>query len=193
MIEMVPNWHPIWVHFPIALLSIATLLFVLGSLRPQHPGAATATTVARWNLALGMMFLIPSLLTGYLAYNSVAHDSAGHEAMHRHLYAAWITVALFVAAGFVAWRERRRTSGAGLLLLVLILPAAGMLSVTGYLGAENVYRHGIGVERLPDTDDHHHGEHHDDAAEGHAGDASDKPTQDDPGRSEHQHHHHSGH
>lgn len=193
MIEIVPNWHPIWVHFPIALLSVAALLFVLGSVRPEHPLAATATTVARWNLALGTLFLLPTLVTGYLAYNSVAHDSAGHEAMHRHLYAAWITVALFVGAGFVAWRERRRTSGAGLLLLVLILPAAGMLSVTGYLGAENVYRHGIGVERLPDPDDHHHGHDHGDHHGHQHGDGIDGHGETEPSGSGPERHHHANH
>lgn len=30
MIEIIPNWHPIFVHFTIALLTISTLLYVAG-------------------------------------------------------------------------------------------------------------------------------------------------------------------
>lgn len=157
MIEIVPNWHPLWVHFPIALLSVAALLFWLTSLKPDHHRAAMLTSVARWNLALGLVSLAPTLATGLLAYNSVAHDSAGHVAMTRHLWVALLASLLFVLAGLLAWRDRRRAAGAAPLLALLLLPAWLALMTTGYLGAENVYRHGIGVERLPDPDDHHHG------------------------------------
>lgn len=86
MVEIVPNWHPIWVHFPIALLSIATLFFLLGLVFPGKLGEKV-TAAARWNLAVGCALLIPTLLTGYLAYNSVAHDGPGHQAMKRHMTA----------------------------------------------------------------------------------------------------------
>ena len=161
MIEIVPNWHPVWVHFPIALRSIAVVLFVLAGVLRDRPMAPGATLVARWNLALGVLLLIPSLITGYLAYGSVEHDSAGHEAMTRHLWAAWITTGLFIAAAIAAWMDRHRQAGASVLLLVLLVPGLAAISATGYLGAENVYRHGIGVERLPDPDDHHHHNDHD--------------------------------
>ncbi len=169
MIEIVPNWHPLWVHFPIALLTVAVLLFWLGRFWPEVARARTLITVARWNLGLGVLFLVPTLITGYLAYNSVAHDSAGHEAMERHLVAAWIASGLFVVAAVLAWRERQQKRTVGMPLLAVLLAGLVAIGVTGYLGAENVYRHGIGVERLPNPDDHHHGhgdsDHEHDASE----------------------------
>jgi hypothetical protein len=64
---------------------------------------------------------------------------------------------LFTAAAALAWRERGRKAGAGALLGATLLAGAITLTVTGYLGAENVYRHGIGVQRLPDVHEHGHG------------------------------------
>jgi uncharacterized membrane protein len=158
MIEIIPNWHPVWVHFPIALLTIATLLMVVATLRPSLPWASTMTQVARWNLFIGGLALLPTLVSGYLAYGSVAHDSAGHDAMHRHMSAAWTTVLLFLPALILLWRERSRAVGAGVATLLLMVPGTVALSTTAWLGAENVYRHGIGVERLPDASGQgHHG------------------------------------
>jgi uncharacterized membrane protein len=160
MIEIIPNWHPVWVHFPIALLTIATLLMVLASLRPSASWASTVTQVARWNLFIGGVALLPTLISGHLAYGSVAHDSAGHDAMHRHLSAAWTTALLFLPALILAWRERSRAVGAGAAVLALMLLGTTALSTTAWLGAENVYRHGIGVERLPEASmQGHHGHH----------------------------------
>lgn len=149
MIEIVPNWHPIWVHFPIALLSMATAFFLLGLVIPDRAGERV-TAAARWNLAVGALLLIPTLITGYLAYNSVAHDGAGHQAMERHMTAAWVVAALFAVAVLLAWLDRFRARGARLVLTIVLLIGTGAVGVTGYLGAENVYRHGLGVERLPD-------------------------------------------
>jgi uncharacterized membrane protein len=159
MIEIIPNWHPIWVHFPIALLTMAALLMVLATLRTTAPWAGTLTQVARWNLFIGGLALAPTLISGHLAYGSVAHDGAGHDAMHRHMAAAWTTALLFLPALILAWRERQRAVGAGPAVLALMIAGTLALSTTAWLGAENVYRHGIGVERLPDPADHQHHDH----------------------------------
>lgn len=148
MIEIVPNWHPVWVHFPIALLVMATVFYLL-ALVMSGSAAERVTSAGRWNLVAGTVLVIPTLITGYLAYNSVAHDAAGHQAMQRHMTAALITAGLFVVTVILAWLDRFRARGAGIMLIVALLLGTGAVAVTGYLGAENVYRHGLGVERLP--------------------------------------------
>jgi len=35
MIDIIPNWHPILVHYTVALLSIATVLFTIAALSPK--------------------------------------------------------------------------------------------------------------------------------------------------------------
>ena len=61
MIEIIPNWHPIFVHFTVALLIIAAIIHLLSHFLPKGNLANQLTIVARWNFWFGMGF---TLLTG---------------------------------------------------------------------------------------------------------------------------------
>jgi uncharacterized membrane protein len=165
MIEIVPNWHPFVVHFAIGLLMVSVVLFLLASLFSGLPFTTGMTTAARWNLWLGTAFAVLSVMTGLQAYGTVIHDSAGHEAMHNHRFWAFITLGLFLVAFVLSLFETDRKHGASRLVLLILLAGFAAITVTGYLGAKNVYLHGIGVERLPDPEDHYH---HQDKSESHA-------------------------
>lgn len=156
MIEVIPNWHPVAVHFTVALLFTASALFVLGAVLRHRPLGAAATLVARWNLALGVLAAVLTLATGWQAYNSVSHDVPSHANMTVHLRWAIGSAAVFAAAAAAAWFDRKRVAGAGGALLVLLVAGSGGLAVTGWLGGENVYRYGLGVMSLPKTDGHAH-------------------------------------
>jgi uncharacterized membrane protein len=172
MIEIIPNWHPIFVHFTLGLLTTAVALFAVGALAKSPQ----ATTVARWNLWIGTVFAVITLALGYQAYYTVAHDTFSHAAMTIHLKWAWTTLVLFAIAAALAWRERRRVQGAGLALEVVLLAGVSALLVTGYLGGENVYRHGLGVMRLPQAEGPGHSHGH---GGGHAHDHGDNSSADD--------------
>lgn len=159
MIEIVPNWHPFVVHFAIGLLMVSVLLFWLASLLSWLPFTSGMTAAARWNLWLGTAFAVLSIFTGLQAYDTVIHDTAGHEAMHEHRFWAFVTLGIFLVAFALSLLELDRKKGASLLILLVLLAGFATIAMTGYLGARNVYLHGIGVERLPDPDDHYH--HHD--------------------------------
>jgi uncharacterized membrane protein len=156
MIEVIPNWHPVAVHFTVALLITASAMFAAGTLFRASPSGVALTTAARWNLAIGIAVTVATLATGWSAYNTVAHDSASHENMTVHLRMAVATALVFFVAGGVAWLERRKRAGAGIALLGLLAGGAGALMVTGWLGGENVYRYGLGVMALPKSGDHIH-------------------------------------
>ena len=171
MIAVIPNWHPLAVHFTVALLLTSSGLFALGTMLGTRPSGGALTTTARWNLAIGIGITVATLATGWWAYNTVAHDAASHRNMTIHLRWAVATALVFLAAGGVAWSERRKPAGAGLVLLVLLAGGSGALAVTGWLGGENVYRYGLGVMALPKSGDHVHpggGDHGD--GQGHAHD-----------------------
>lgn len=156
MIEIIPNWHPVAVHFAIGLLLTSAALFVIGVAAGQGAAGRAATVAARWNLGLGMVATLVTLATGWQAYNTVAHDGPSHANMTSHMQWAFGTTAVFLASTAAAWLDRRRDAGAGLLLLTLVLAASAGLVVTGWLGGENVYRYGLGVKSLPKTDGHVH-------------------------------------
>lgn len=194
MIEIIPNWHPFVVHFAIGLLMVSVVLFWMASLLSSLPFAAGMAVTARWNLWLGTAFAVISVMTGLQAYGTVIHDSAGHAAMHEHRFWAYITLAIFLVATVLSLFEMDRKKAASPLVLLILLAGFASIAVTGYLGAKNVYVHGIGVERLPDPDDHYH--HHDADSE-HSGHEHHHPSQDENDiesgdeYDDRDHHHHS--
>lgn len=150
-IEIIPNWHPILVHFTVALLSVSVALFLVESFLRKWKLHIQLVTVARWNLWLGSLAAIATVIAGFDAFNSVTHGSeAQHLAMLDHRKWALGTAALFVV--LAAWSLSAFLCGkadfnkAKNFVFVFLMTVAGlMLSITGYKGAELVYRHGLGV------------------------------------------------
>lgn len=153
---IIPNWHPIFVHFSIALLATAVLLFGLGAAVAKRPMGASLTRAARWDLAIGVVVTLVTLGTGWQAYQTVVHDAPAHVNMTIHMRWAFAAAGLFALAAVAAWLDRGRVAGAGAALLVILVGGLTALTVTGWYGAENVYRYGLGVERLPNPGSHHH-------------------------------------
>jgi uncharacterized membrane protein/ketosteroid isomerase-like protein len=163
MIEIIPNWHPLLVHFTIGLLGASTLLF-LGRLL-MKPGTRTnhVETAALWMLWLGAAFTILTLAAGFYAFATVGHDAPSHEAMkeHRNLALATAT-AFFALAGLSFFRLRMGKPLPGFFPWAMAA-AAVLLGFTAWHGAELVYRHGLGVLALPKVEGEEHHPHADEA------------------------------
>ncbi len=164
-----PNWHPVVVHFVIALLSAASFFYAVAVFGPaaRRDGARAA---ADWTFALGMLALAAGVAAGFYAYYTVAHDTESHRAMTAHR-----NVALAAAAAFAAlavWRWITRAQAPNAVFAVASLAAAALVLAAGYKGGEVVFAHGVGVQRMPDASagdghDHDHGDggHADEAPE----------------------------
>lgn len=165
MIEIIPNWHPIFVHFTVALLSIAVILFVAVRFINDQKLRHQWEIVAQWNLWLGAIITVLTVAMGVVAYNSVAHDTPSHAAMTEHRNWALATTVLFLSLAI--WSALRARAGQGIntVMLVGLLVAGGLLMSTAWHGGEVVYRYGLGVMSLPKADDHGHagGKHEHDA------------------------------
>jgi len=170
MIEIIPNWHPLLVHFTVGLLT-TSVLFYLASAALSHTNSWKQQwlNMANWSLWSGCLFAIATAIAGWLAYNSVAHDSASHAAMTLHRNWALPTASTFLLLGLWAIFIARKDGRPGFLFLTFSIIAAGLLMVTGWLGAESVYRYGLGVKSLPvitegaDGHNHSHGPEHDES------------------------------
>ena len=167
MIEIIPNWHPLLVHFTVGLLSTSVLFYLASAcLSRQNPWKQQWLNMANWSLWSGCLFAIGTAIAGWLAYNSVAHDSASHAAMTLHRNWALPTASTFLLLGLWAIFIARKESRPGFLFLTFSAIAAGLLMVTGWLGSEAVYRYGLGVKSLPvvkegaDGHNHSHGSEH---------------------------------
>ena len=157
MIEIVPNWHPVLVHFTVALVVVAVVLHMLSGLFPEGR-REQARTVARWNLILGAGFAIATVIAGFQAYFTVAHDGPSHAAMIQHRN--WALAALFLILGLALWQWRLASARLSALFVVGSVVTGLVLVATAYKGGELVFVHGLGVQSLPQSEGqgHDHGD-----------------------------------
>jgi uncharacterized membrane protein len=142
MPEILPNWHPAAIHFPIALAMTTALLLLAARLRPDP---ATLTACARLLLSLAALSAVLAAALGWHAFLTVEHDAAGHRVMLLHRNWAMVSSIVLVAVAlWDAWRQRAGQAIHWALLPAMLLISGG-LGVTGWLGGEMVYRHGVGV------------------------------------------------
>lgn len=190
MIEIIPNYHPIFVHFTLGLLGSAVGLFILTRVISNPDLKHQLLTVAHWNLWLGALVTVITVVAGWYAFNTVKHDDPAHVVMLEHRNLALTTFAIVVALAVWSWRKYRPSKQVSPLFVAGALLAAGLLVATAWHGAELVFRHGLGVISLPDPDNHHHG------SNGHSHD-EDTQAPMSMGMDEHEHdeaddHHHDG-
>ncbi|MDD5300323.1 MAG: DUF2231 domain-containing protein [Gallionella sp.] len=167
MIEIIPNLHPAFVHFPIAFATAAVAFIAVGTLFKSWSYATQCLVTGRWMLWGTALFALIAAVFGWFAFNSVTHDEASHTAMilHRNWALGTLTALLALAAWDVwRWHFGRMPSPGFLGLLV----AAWLLVMsTAWHGAELVYRHGLGVMALPDVHDEQNTLPHDNGEHGH--------------------------
>jgi uncharacterized membrane protein len=169
MFEIIPNWHPIFVHFTVALFSLAVGLFVVAPFM-KPPLQEQWLIVARWALWFGAGFTVITGLTGLYAYNTVAHDIPSHAAMTDHRNWAIATITLFLSMAVWSIIRVRRQQALGTVFIVVMVVAGGVLGSTAWRGGEVVYRYGLGVMSLPKAEGEGHAhEHADGGRQGDAG------------------------
>lgn len=171
MIEIIPNWHPLFVHFTVALFSLSTIFFVI-----QRPLAETEMgdnfmVFARYTLWLGVLFSIATLVAGWDAYNTVNHDTPSHTAMTEHRNWGIVTFVVFLVAAIWWFAVNKISEKASIAFLLCLFVGAGLLVTTGHKGSQLVYFYGLGVESLPKKDDHTAGGAHSHGG-GHSHDSS---------------------
>lgn len=164
MIEIIPNLHPIFVHFTVALFSTSvgfyTLAYLFNRLRIFTYVSIELEIAARWCLWLVGIIVIGTVWAGLQAYNTVRHDPSSHIAMTNHRnWAITTAVAMVLSTLWSLWRTYKQKSIAITFLIVLFI-VQGLLLSTAWRGAELVFRYGLGVMSLPQSRDIGHEHHH---------------------------------
>jgi uncharacterized membrane protein len=147
--KLLPGWHPIVVHFPLALVVTATLFLFAARLLRRESHVATLATVGTWNLCLGAFAALLALATGLAAIIGLHVGVAAHQAISLHVkWAIFTTLALVLLA---VWRGAgtAQESRPSWIFMVVLLAATFALVYTGYRGGQNVYRYGVGVMMAP--------------------------------------------
>ena len=145
MIDIIPNWHPVFVHFTLALLPAAALLYAASALTSRSAWSAPLLGAARVNLWMGMLMTLITLLAGLYAMAHSVHTDVQSAAAHAHRRAAVITSIAWCVLALWDARAARSAHRPRALFVLLVVAAVVPLAATGWLGAELVYRHAVGV------------------------------------------------
>ena len=144
-------WHALSVHFPIALLPVATLallisFFLKGNKREYWRAGATLLLFA------GTLMAWIATYTGDVADGIVARKICDPTVLKDHEIAGQTMTWIFTAASMLHLtfmtnlvRPRLRAAGASIALL-LMLTGTGYVVYAGHLGASLVYEQGAGVK-----------------------------------------------
>ena len=125
-------YHPLVVHFPVALWLTSFLFDVLGLWKKQPFFGA----VSRYLIGLGLLGAAVSMAAGFADYIPLVASGIGQAFVdqHRlHSTLAYGTTALYAGLFAVRWRWARLPSS---LSLGAALVGAVLITATSYLGGE---------------------------------------------------------
>lgn len=136
------NFHPLIIHFPIALTLVAVALDIAALLLKKEDWH----TAAKWNYLAATITALGALGTGLYAEDGIPTSGASHDLAETHkLLGIGFTI---LTTFLVLWRFLAKTSfprRLGLVYICGIVTAAGLVAATGHWGGRLVYEHGIGT------------------------------------------------
>lgn len=145
LIDGLQNIHPIFVHFPLALLSVGVIFDLLGySLRKS-----SLANVGWWCFALGVVSAIITVITGLQAEATVSLSPEAHEVLEQHEhFQIYSTVVL---TGLLIWRSIKRGGlpKPNVVYLAIAVIAVGAILFGAHYGGQLVYQYGVGTSVQP--------------------------------------------
>lgn len=141
--EYLATWHPVFVHFPIALLFVAVGLDLYGYWRKDEKALWAGNAV----LILGTVGVLFTFITGNFAEIWAARSYIPQGPLKRH--ESFATIASWGFIALVAVRSFLQTNPNPKLFKVYLAAAAGALFAlykTGAQGGELVYKYAAGVK-----------------------------------------------
>ena len=142
-------WHPLSVHFPVALLTFATIIFA-STFIIKGEKKKSLLFMALILLSAGVLGAWTGIYTGNMADGVVSRQLCDPTILKDHEISAYTSSILFsiaLAFLYVLYFNpfTRLRLVFNLLVLVLMLTGTGFLIHAGHLGAQVVYQQGGGV------------------------------------------------
>jgi uncharacterized membrane protein len=149
-------WHPIAVHFPIALLLAGSVFAIWswGSGPAGNPAAVSSRSwvdrASVWLLWIGTLAAAVSVGTGLLAQDTVPQVPQAWQIMEMHKRGAFCVLGLSLALSlWRLWKRPPLPAEPAFLYLFGWLLLSGLLVATGLLGGRLVYEFGVAVKTAP--------------------------------------------
>ncbi len=154
--------HPLFVHFPIALLLIGSLVLIVRRTNLFAAYTPQLHFTALLMLTLGTLGAWAAVITGEMAYKVVGRTLCDPRVVHAHESFAKITALLFTAITLIEFANSKYKKGyflkkknlrkiLGILTIVLALSGIATISYVGHLGGKLVYQQAAAVH-VPSED-----------------------------------------
>jgi len=140
------NIHPILVHFPIAFLYGAALLYFLASIRASEALKWTAL----WMLVLGALGAAAAVASGlYAATGLMVSVSVRHELLRHHKYLMVAASAMTGVLTVWALATRPMPTRGRYVFLAGLIAVMGLIAAGADAGGEMVYTYNAGGSACP--------------------------------------------
>ena len=135
--------HPILVHFPVALVTVAVGADVIGRLRPS----AETRTLGFWCLVVAVLGAAGAVAAGFIDMYRADLAEATHRFVHLHRNIGLVLLAALALIAVWRWRIWRSTAAdrVGWPYLRRATAVFTLVVFQGWFGAELVYGHGADV------------------------------------------------
>lgn len=132
--------HPMLIPFPIAFLTGAVVVDLVGAIRDSGDW----WFVGGWLALAGIGTAVVAALPGMVDYIfTVPPDSSAKKRATYHMIVNLSAVGLFAVAWLIRWSDLHQPSWT---VVILELLGAGLMSMGGWLGGTLAYRNMIGVD-----------------------------------------------
>ncbi|MBF0299256.1 MAG: DUF2231 domain-containing protein [Oligoflexia bacterium] len=143
-IDQFYNFHPLYVHIPVALFPCSLLLYALGIILKRSNLISTSSAFL-YLATIGGLFAV---ISGLMAEDSFPHNQTVHRMIETHLtlqITVFILSIILSVWNFLYNKKNNWSKGTvGFLLLLLVLNL--ILVQGGHIGTLMVYVHGAGVK-----------------------------------------------
>ena len=140
---MIPNLHPLIVHFPIVLLYLSIgleLLYLF--IRSDYIQKSATVTLYLGTISLGL-----AAFTGWLAHKTVPHSEWSYPVIEKHQFLGFIALGCFVGLCLLKQvvNSKNRPRNLTVFYVLLSLISITILTVGAHFGGVLVFEYGVGV------------------------------------------------
>jgi uncharacterized membrane protein len=152
---MVNTFHPLFVHFPIALLILAGIAALTDTIK----SSSQLRKVVVWNLLAATLGAGLAVIVGLRDASVIPHNETIHEIMELHEKMGFIVFifSLCLSLWFLT-RYQHMKKIENIFFIVALWVSITLIGYTGYLGGKMVYDNGAGIKPMQET---FHSEGHD--------------------------------
>ena len=145
---MVNTFHPLFVHFPIALLIVSGIIALIDLLKANEQ----LKKIILWNLIFALISFIFTISLGFIDANAIPHNEIIHKIMEVHEKIGILLFAItFILTMWLIIRISKMAKLENLLFVILLWFAMALVSYNGYLGGKMVYDNGAGIKPMQNS------------------------------------------